>query len=352
MDVETPSTSDAWHTHLSAQGGEFETPHRISFNAAADAGATSVMPLVQMAVVEIDGPDSEKFLQGQTSAQVAQADGRIAPPTCFCTPKGRMIANAQLLRVAPERYWLLLEASVAAALRAHLAKYAVFYKTELRLRDDLAIIGVAGPEAASALESLEAEPPAQAWSMTRSEALVVTRHPGEPSRFVAIGEAAPLIARWEALTRRATVAGNAHWTLLDIRAGLAWIDESRREALLPQMINWEALGGISFKKGCYTGQEVVARAHYRGQVKKRLMRFRLADERAAAGDTVALSAPDGKALGDIVALAPAPEGGVELLAVVTQREEMPPLRLGDTPVEALPLPYPLERLDPESFASA
>ncbi|WP_106478234.1 CAF17-like 4Fe-4S cluster assembly/insertion protein YgfZ [Phytohalomonas tamaricis] len=351
MHAKTPNDNSAWHTHLSAQGGQFDAHHRIIFHLPVSETDTALIPLVHLAIIEIEGPDSEKFLQGQTSAQVTQANGHVAPPTAFCTPKGRMIANAQLMRVDTERYWLLLDASVAETLRAHLAKYAVFYKTELRLRQDLAIVGLSGQNTTTALKAYSAVP-SHDWTMTLHEEMVVTRHPGEPSRFVMIADVQTMIARWDTVTTVAKLNSNDVWKLLDIRAGLAWVSEAQREAFLPQMLNWEALGGISFKKGCYTGQEVVARAHYRGQVKKRLMRFGSKDiDDMPIGNEAALTDATGKSLGDVVLAAPVQESGIEFLAVVTQKDVMPEFRLNDMPVELLPLPYPLERLDPESFAT-
>src|SRR5699024_427929 len=136
----------------------------------------------------------------------------------------------------------------------------------------------------------------------------------------------------------------------DIRAVLAWRPPAHQDALLLQMINWEALGGISFKKGCYTGQEVVARAHFRGQVKKRLAHARTGTEQLPElGASVVDS--EGKNRGDIVAAELDGQGGTELLVVLNTNADLGPLSVDGQAVEILPLPYAVERVDPEELAA-
>ncbi|OHV12354.1 hypothetical protein BH688_04625 [Kushneria phosphatilytica] len=303
-----------------------------------------------LSVIEIAGPDTARFLQGQTSAQVDLANGDIAPPTAFCTPKGRMIANAQIVRIETDRYWLLLNSSVAEALRLHLAKFAVFYKTDLNHRNDLVTMGVSGEAAESTLSDCSIKTPRDEWFMARTDTTVVLRHPHPQPRFVLIDTAEPMIEHWQTLnTQGATPTSERFWQLLDIQAGLVWVDESTRENWLPQMINWEALAGISFKKGCYTGQEVVARAHFRGQVKKRLMRLTINGNSHPEIGAIVRDDND-KRMGEVVSLAPSNEGS-ELLAVLNVREEMPSMTVDGQPVTLQPLPYIVERRDPESLAS-
>ncbi len=135
----------------------------------------------------------------------------------------------------------------------------------------------------------------------------------------------------------------------DIQAGLAWLDADQRDSYLPQMINWEALGGISFKKGCYTGQEVVARAHFRGQVKKRLFRAQLEGDSLPAPGASITDAND-KPKGEVLAAELDAYGQAELLAVLSTKEDIGPLSVNGQAVKLLKLPYPIERVDPETLA--
>lgn len=312
---------------------------------------TVIVPLEDRVVLEVRGPDSEKFLQGQASASTAHATATIAPPAVFCTPKGRAIANVQLIKSAPECYWLLLERSIADALHQHLAKYAAFYKAELTLRHDLVIAGLAGHRLDDVLGATMALPHAD-WGVRVSadEELAITRHPHDMMRLVLIASEERLAELCRSLKADLTLASNELWQRLDIEAGLLWLDELQREKWLPQMFNWEALAGISFKKGCYTGQEVVARAHYRGQVKKRLMRLSVPTaERIEVGTDIRDATSD-KTLGEVVRSATTNDNHVEVLAVMTIKDDMPSLTVNDQPAHLKPLPYVMERRDPETLS--
>ncbi|REC96264.1 YgfZ/GcvT domain-containing protein [Kushneria indalinina] len=313
---------------------------------------TALIPLDDRVVLEVRGPDSDRFLQGQASASTAHATSTIAPPAVFCTPKGRAIANAQLIKLSPECYWLLLERSIADALHQHLGKYAAFYKTELTLRDDLAVAGLAGHQVGNVLENTVPELPQAMWGVRVSadEELAITRHPHDTMRLILIASHDRLATLFKTTSAELTLAPAALWQRLDIEAGLLWLDELQREKWLPQMFNWEALAGISFKKGCYTGQEVVARAHYRGQVKKRLMRLSIPGNEALTPGTDVMDATREKSLGEVVLSAPTTGDHVELLAIMTLKEDMPPLSINGETAQLMTLPYALERLDPETLS--
>ncbi|WP_136067658.1 CAF17-like 4Fe-4S cluster assembly/insertion protein YgfZ [Modicisalibacter radicis] len=343
-----------WIAHLQQLGARLTDDRHIEFDARPSAATTSTQPLIapltHFAVLEIAGADAERFLQGQTSAQLTLADGEFAAPTSFCTAKGRMLANGQLLRAGESRFWLLLDVSLLEPLRSHLAKFAVFYKVELTPRDDLALFGVIGHQAPALVERrLEVMPPT-VWQQVALGDGVVLRHPGAQPRLVLCLPEDEAIGAWQNLAHDALPVGNAAWRLHDIQAGLAWLAAGLQDSYLPQMFNWEALGGISFKKGCYTGQEVVARAHFRGQVKKRLMRGRT-EGQVPPGLGSAITDADGKSRGDVVAATSDGEGRVEILAVMTTRDVSEPLTIDDQPLERLDLPYPIERVDPEALAT-
>ncbi|RCV86078.1 YgfZ/GcvT domain-containing protein [Billgrantia montanilacus] len=340
---------------ITALEGWRKSEDRVDFDTPDPArqalDATVVIPLIHLGVLDVIGSGAGKFLQGQTSAQVDLANGEFAPLTCFCTAKGRMLANAQLLRIAPDHYRLILHRGLVGTLRSHLKKFAPFYKSELKIRDDLALIGLIGKEAKALAEvRFDLMPPA-VWHQAGDENVQLLAHPGHQTRLLAclpIDAAQEIVNR---LTPQASLVGNAVWCLHDIQAGLAWLTPHHEDALLPQMINWEALGGISFKKGCYTGQEVVARAHFRGQVKKRLARAQLEGDRVPTLGTPLLD-ENGKSQGEVLAAEMDAYGQPEILAVTSTREEIGPLSVDVQPVKLLKLPYPIERLDPESLALA
>ncbi|MGR2736943.1 CAF17-like 4Fe-4S cluster assembly/insertion protein YgfZ [Billgrantia sp. Q4P2] len=312
---------------------------------------TVVTPLVHLGVLDVTGPGADKLLQGQTSAQVDLANGEFAPLTCFCSAKGRMLANAQLLRIDAERYRLILHRGLLEPLRDHLKKFAPFYKSELAIRDDLALLGLIGKEACALAEVRFDVAPPRVWHQAGNGEILLLGHPGPQHRLLICLPLERAEATATRLTEQALPVGNAVWCLQDIQAGLAWLTPAHQDALLPQMINWEALGGVSFKKGCYTGQEVVARAHFRGQVKKRLMRAQLEGDRLPALGA-AVADENGKSLGEVVAAELDAYGQVEVLAVLSTKEEAGPLSVDGQAVKLLKLPYPIERLDPEQLAAA
>ncbi|HAA46809.1 MAG: aminomethyltransferase [Halomonas sp. 54_146] len=311
--------------------------------------------LTHLAALDVKGADAEKFLQGQTSAQVSLANGNFAPLTCFCTPKGRMLANAQLLRLNDEHFRLLLSATLLDDLASHLKKFAAFYRAELIPQPDLTLIG-ARDEAQSLADQLALQLPEQVGTHTNqvgihnnsAQAFALRCH-GETPRWLLCFDNTSQSGTGSAIEDDET-SRNA-WQLEDIRSGLAWLTDAQQDHFLPQMLNWEALGGISFKKGCYTGQEVVARAHFRGQVKKRLMRLSL---ETASLPEVGASVVNGdeKSVGEVVVSAFNEQGGVELLAVMSTKiaEEATPLYVAGAPATLLTLPYAIERVDPEQLA--
>lgn len=333
--------------------GRRTSDERIDFATRDQArlalDATVMTPLLHLGVLDVTGADAERFLQGQASAQVALADGDFAPLACFCTPKGRMLANAQLWRVAPDHYRLLLHRSLVASLADHLKKFAPFYKVSLEARDDLALIGLIGHEAKALSEVHFDITSPNPWHQASDTEAQVLAHPGPRPRLLVCLPTERAGETWQRLAAQANPVDNAIWKLFDIQAGLAWIDASQRDTYLPQMLNWEALGGISFKKGCYTGQEVVARAHFRGQVKKRLMRGQLEGDKLPEPGS-AVEDADGKRLGEVICAELDAYGQAEILAVMSTKEDTGPLNVAGQKLKLLNLPYPIERLDPEAMA--
>lgn len=308
--------------------------------------------LTHLAALDVKGADAEKFLQGQTSAQVSLANGHFAPLTCFCTPKGRMLANAQLLLMGDDHYRLLLSSTLLDSLANHLKKFAAFYKVELTALPNLTFIGTDGNHQALTdqlgLNLSEQNLPEQIGTHTSGEHVFALRYPGKTPRWLVCFDNA---IHADELSISDDDTHRNTWQLEDIRSGLAWLTDAQQDHFLPQMLNWEALGGISFKKGCYTGQEVVARAHFRGQVKKRLLPISI--ETATLPEVGAsLTNGDDKAVGEVVVSAINEQGGVELLAVMSTKitEETVPLFLAGAPASLLPLPYTIERVDPEQLA--
>lgn len=316
---------------------------------ATPLALASTAHLTHLACVDVKGADAETFLQGQTSAHVALANGSFAPLTCFCTPKGRMLANAQLLRLNDDHFRMVLSNSLVEPLIAHLKKFAAFYRAELSAPSGITLLGATPKDARTLADALDLVLPATAWQQQSDEqdnTALCYPAPAEEEEglrwLFVISDAESEHFHAQAKAR--------HWQLADIRRGLAWIEADQQEQYLPQMLNWEALGGISFKKGCYTGQEVVARAHFRGQVKKRLARGIVKGNTLVDHGASITNAAE-KTVGNVVTSAASDDGQTELLAVINTKalEEENTLTLEGHPLTFGELPYRIERLDPEQL---
>jgi hypothetical protein len=188
-------------------------------------------------------------------------------------------------------------------------------------------IGIAGKGAVAAAGRAFGRAPAVMASVERDGSTCVAL---AIDRFVILAAIASAPALWEALAREATQAGKDAWEWTAIRAGIPTVLAKTQDEFVPQMANFELVGGVSFKKGCYPGQEIVARTQYRGILKKRMARVHFeGDRRPAPGDSVYGATFGGQAAGTVVAATPAPAGGFEAL-VVAQVEslEKDELRLG------------------------
>ena len=289
--------------------------------AARDGTVSS--ELSHNAVLAISGDDAGAFLHGQFTNDVQ----RLAPGqgqwNGWCSAKGRLLATFLLVRRGSD-YLMLLPAELVPAIVKRLRMYVL--RSKVAIEDAsarIAAIGVAGPDAAALVAGL-----------AKDRALAVA---AGKDRFVVFADRAevPAIA--------ATRVGPEAWEWTGIRAGVPTIGAQTQEEFVPQMANFEIVGGVSFKKGCYPGQEIVARTQYRGILKKRMVRAHVEGAAPRPGDALRTAAFGDQAAGTIVNVAPAPEGGHDLLAVAQlEGIESGDLRLADGRALAiLELPYAL-----------
>jgi folate-binding protein YgfZ len=215
---------------------------------------TSQLRLTDWGVIRAQGADAASFLHGQLTNDFALLDRDHARLAGFCTAKGRLLASMVGWRGADEEILLALPAETLAATLKRLSMFVL--RAKCKLTDASAEFAVYG---------LLDAPGTEAWSLTRDGASVQIALPG-PGRALRIQP-----------TDAPAPAGNAitldDWAWAEAAAGMAWVRGATVEAFVPQMINFEVLGGVNFKKGCYPGQEIVARSQYRGTLKRRLQVF-------------------------------------------------------------------------------
>lgn len=295
-------------------------------------------PLADWALLQIEGPDCRKFLQGQLTCNLEELSAEQALAGAYCTPKGRMLANFLVIGDGTQRCWLRLPANLLETTQTALAKYAVFSKVKLTPLNYLGI-GLAGPDAARAIANLLPGDPVRALHCRHNEDRFAIQLDDAGQRFELWLTEERATSVWEQLRQQINAASPAAWALLDIRAGLGQVCAATSEQYLPQMLNLDVLGALSFRKGCYTGQEVVARLHYRGKAKRRM--YRLEGDGAAPAAGTSLQNGAGQNRAEVVNAVDLGNGRFEALAVLGDAglDEALFCPGSETPVRLLPLPY-------------
>ncbi|WP_448668939.1 tRNA-modifying protein YgfZ [Enterobacter mori] len=245
------------------------TPFTPRQPAASARLPLTLMTLDDWALATLTGADAEKYLQGQVTADVAQLTEHQHLLAAHCDPKGKMWSNLRLFR-RQDGFALIERRSLRDAQLTELKKYAVFSKVTITPDDEHVLLGVAGFQARAALKNLFSElPDAEKQVVSEGETSILWfEHPAE--RFLLVTDAATAERVTDALRGEAQLNNSQQWLALNIEAGLPVIDAVNSAQFIPQATNIQALGGISFKKGCYTGQEMVARAKFRGANKRAL----------------------------------------------------------------------------------
>jgi tRNA-modifying protein YgfZ len=307
---------------------------------AGNSGASATWSDPGLGLLAFTGADAEAFLQGQFSNDVAALVPGTIQLSSYNSPKGRMLANLVLWRVDADSFRALVPADLAEPLRKRLAMYVLRAKVVVAdVSATTALVGIAGPHALDAVLATfgEAPPPGHVVAKD-SEALV-----GLPDgRIVAVTARTMMKARIESLADHATAAPPEYWRWLGIRAGVPTIHPATQDLFVPQTANWDLLGGVNFQKGCYPGQEIVARTQYLGRLKERLQIFHGEFPSPEPGTKMYGELFGNQSCGTVVDAAAAPGGGTDLLAVVQLAALSGRIRLGATDgpaMESLPLPY-------------
>ncbi|WP_457947632.1 tRNA-modifying protein YgfZ [Enterobacter mori] len=245
------------------------TPFTPRQPAASARLPLTLMTLDDWALATLTGADAEKYLQGQVTTDVAQLTEHQHLLAAHCDPKGKMWSNLRLFR-RQDGFALIERRSLRDAQLTELKKYAVFSKVTIAPDDEHVLLGVAGFQARAALKNLFSElPDAEKQVVSEGETSILWfEHPAE--RFLLVTDIATAERVTDALRGEAQLNNSQQWLALNIEAGLPVIDAVNSAQFIPQATNIQALGGISFKKGCYTGQEMVARAKFRGANKRAL----------------------------------------------------------------------------------
>ncbi len=308
--------------------------------AARDA--TVLVPLNDFGMIRVSGEDAAEFLHNLLSNDVKTLATDAARFAGFCSAKGRLIATLLIWRLGDD-YVLALSEDIQAAILKKLSMYVL--RSKVKLCDagaDCVLLGLAGRQAAAALAGIGA---------ASVDSMKTASFPGgsaialDANRYLLAVQPAEAVRIWSGLAAQVRPAGLSAWHWLEVTAGMPRVIAATQEAFVPQMVNLEVVGGVSFTKGCYPGQEIVARAQYLGKVKRRMYRARL-DAAAKPGDHL-FSPVSGEqsSCGELVEVAPSPDGGYECLAVVqSQCADAGDIHIGSAEgprLSILTLPYAL-----------
>jgi len=283
----------------------------LELHAAEEGGF--VADLGHLALLTFTGEDAGDFLQSQLSCDIEPL--RRHPTSTFgayCTPKGRMLASF-LLWQSSSVWYMILSRSIAASVKKRLSMYVLRAKVRIETPSNLVLMGISGTVGMQALQQLTGMDNPTAHCVLANEKLSAVGFPRGRSLLLIPADMAN--KTWDMLSRNVQSTGTAAWEWSDIRSGIPWITEKIQDQFVPQMVNFELIGGVSFKKGCYPGQEIVARTQHLGKIKRRMY---LAHVMVSAEAGLELYSEDvgGQSNGMVVNAVPAPHGGSDMLVVV------------------------------------
>jgi len=256
------------------------SPLAISGDEAGEKSLSArLVALANLRVIELTGGEAAAFLQAQLCNDVTLATNNTSQLNGYCSPKGRLLATFYVVPKS-NAIWLIVPADIVAGLINRLRMFVMRADVQIELRDEFLITGLPSQTVGSDLwlPQWGQWPQSPTGIDQTSDALLVAV---DATRAMYIALADKTKELWQAITNMPTsaswqaVGNHQHWRYADIQRGVPIITEATRDAFVPQMVNLEQAGGLSFKKGCYPGQEIVARMQYLGKLKRHMQRFSL-----------------------------------------------------------------------------
>ena len=337
---------------LAPQGSDNTAP------AASAGGALNTEQLAggfiaqieSLGLIAVTGDDAASFLHNQLTNDVEHLGAAEARLAAYCSPKGRMQASFLMWRTA-ETVYLQLSRELQPALQKRLSMFVLRAKAKLLdASPDVVTMGFGGA-AGEALREVVGELPATPYSKldTPAGTLIALSPAFGAPRYLWLTSPEQAASALPSLHSRLALGDDQAWSLAAIHAGVPLITQKTQEQFVPQMVNFELLGGVNFKKGCYPGQEIVARSQYLGKLKRRTALASVAAP-AQAGEEVFAESDPGQPCGMVVNAAQNGDTGETHLLVELKLAALDgaTVRLGaaDGPaLHFLPMPYPLDAID-------
>jgi len=342
-----------WKAFLLEKGALFDGKKLESFRSHESERSTLsessvVCDLSNQGLIKVHGEDAESFLQNQFTNDIRNVTIDTHQSTAWCSPKGRIIATFRVFKQA-DCYYLCLSHDLVEHVMKKLRMYVMMSKVTIEdVSKSMIHFGFAGKHVEDTLkEIIEGEggfiPTETSQTLSYKTSSILLLHSAIP-RFEFFGELDDAKVLWDGFANKATQTSSEHWDYLNIRSGLPQISEASSESWIPQMVNYIAIGGVDFQKGCYPGQEIVARLNYLGKTKRRMYRILInTDQLPAINDSIV--SENNAAAGKILNVVINPDGKAEALAILKIAEAENKLTLAtnnEATITMLDLPYSVD----------
>ncbi len=345
--------NNEWEKFLLSNNATIENNTVKNFGLSIEEEQTAYSNLIladlsHYALIEASGDDVVEFLQGQLTNDIKLVSDSIGQLSAYCNPKGRILANFRIFK-RDDHYFLRLHSDICEATLKRLRMFIMRSKVELIDKsDELCRIGVAGLNATKHLSSIFKNLPGNTDESSTENGISIIKLPGTLPQYEVHGPLEKIKELWGKLKNEATLVGENSWNILSIRAGIPEIVSETVEAFVPQMVNLQAINSLSFTKGCYPGQEVVARMHYLGKLKRRLFIGTIqSDTLPLSGESIMTGNENEEKAGQVVTASWSKDKNIEILAVLQiEKAEKEALHVEsdtDSTIELVDLPYSLEK---------
>lgn len=287
--------NQAWKSFLVQRQAHFNTETDIVFEGCKNTKTGYLHPVSYLAVLKVTGKDASQFLQGQVTCNVNEITANKCSFGAYCNPKGRVITTFLILKPHDD-FLLILPEKLLETVADKLRKYIL--RADVKLidgRDDYCLIGInlVSADASLGFPERDLEVATSAYNLLKL--------PSSRIRYLAVAEPEQAVKLWSSLTdvQSFQPGDSLLWQLFDIEDKIPWVDQETTEEFIPQMLNIDKLGGISLNKGCYTGQEIVARTHYLGKTKRELFLAEHDNEQPPTPNTAILD-DNGQTIGKVL----------------------------------------------------
>jgi len=338
-----------WQDYLTQHGASLDDSNQINFGIDARTEIKSIqdgqhlVSLDHLGIIKVSGDDAQTFLQSQFSNDITLLNSTTSQLSAYCNPKGRILAQFLVISTN-EDYLLVLPREIIDKTLQRLRMFVMRSQVVLDdVSNELICLGVFGDLSACS----EVDVPSDHYQLIQTETTISVKLPAPIDRYLLLTPIANAMTLWASLKESFSTCSHHVWQWLDIQAGLPSIVKETLEEFVPQMVNLELIEAVNFKKGCYPGQEIVARMHYLGKAKRRMFKLHSSDTNTPSpGADLFLHQGDGQSAGKIVQAEPAQKDGIDMLAVIRlnhQNSDQLRIGSGDGPrVEFTELPYALD----------